>query len=107
MRIPSLRTVIASVAIAFGESQVVIAQPQLFDGAYKGILECEEGGSNAAVISGPLMITITNGRVYASMPPLLESVATGRVREDGALHFAYTIYTRSFTRRVHRVTRRH
>ena len=95
----------AGSAIAIGAPPVGLAQPQSFDGAHKGSLECEQTPAGIGSLRTPLAIIVHNGTIVASAPifdidgrqEISAAVATGTVDADGVLHLAHTVSTRDAT----------
>jgi hypothetical protein len=100
--------VITLPVVAIGASTVGRAQPKSFDGAYKGTLECEQGGLE--VFRSLLTIIIRNGLVTGGAPTpgidgrqeLPAAVVPGRgtVDPDGVFRLGYILYTGEYLLRA-------
>jgi hypothetical protein len=101
--------VITLPVIAIGASTAGRAQSKLFDGAYKGSLECERmtAGVDGA-FRAPLSIIIREGTVVAAFDiedtsaPLqaMPLQAAGTIDPDGAFRFGVTAYTQKYNLRA-------
>jgi hypothetical protein len=102
MSVGSLRLItMAGSVIAIGIS-FNPAQPQSFDRAYKGSMECDQIPTSAGILRTTLTMTVRNGRVIASAPVfdidglhlITSAVAAGTLDAGGVFHLGYTISTR-------------
>jgi hypothetical protein len=99
---------LAGSVIAIGAPPAGLAQPQPFDGAYKGGLECEQMPEGIGTLRTPLAMIVRNGTGVASAPmfdidgrqELAATVVSGTVNADGAFHLGTTVFTRDATFQV-------
>lgn len=93
-------TVIMLPVVAIGASGVGRTQPNSFDGAYKGTLECEWGGPEA--FRSLLTIIIRDGSVTSSdgREELAGIPGRGTVDPDGVFRFGYILYARDYSVRA-------
>jgi hypothetical protein len=93
---------IAMAGSAIAAPTAGLAQPQSFDGVYRGSLECDQSPPGIENLHTPLAIVVRNGTVVASAPifdvdgrqEISAAVATGTVDANGVVHLAHTAFTR-------------